>query len=303
MRLTLQSTLSTQSRVTALLLAFRPKTLTAALIPIVAGTALVSALGLRVQLWISICALLASVLIQIGTNLVNDAVDFKKGADNENRIGPQRITQAGFFSSSQVMLFGTIAFGLAIALGVPLVWQGGWPILTIGLVSVLCGYAYTAGPFPLAYRGLGEVFVILFFGLIAVMGLVYLHTLQWRIEAFVMGLQIGLHCTVLIAVNNLRDVAGDVKVHKRTLPVRFGVAFGRWEIAALVGLPFVFLLYWFLIDRPLAAFLPLAAVPLAVRLVRQVFATEPSPLYNSFLGQAAGLHLLFGFLLSVGLVL
>lgn len=292
--------MTSATQIKSILLAFRPKTLTAALVPCVAGTALVKAIGLSWDGWVLFYALMASFLIQIGTNLVNDAVDFKKGADTEKRIGPQRITQAGILTANQVMLLGSLCFLLAVLCGIPLVLKGGWVIVAIGVASVLMGYSYTAGPFPLAYLGLGDLFVILFFGLLAVTGIVFLNTGEWLAEAFVLGLQIGLHATVLIAINNLRDHSGDRLVNKRTLAVRFGVQFSRWEIAALTFLPFVLNLYWWFEGYKIAAMISMFALPLAVKITKNVFSTEPSPAYNKFLGQAAGLHLLFGLLIAIG---
>lgn len=292
--------MTSADRFKSVLLAFRPKTLTAALVPCVAGTALVKAIGLSWDGWVLFYALMASFLIQIGTNLVNDAVDFKKGADTEKRIGPQRITQAGILTAGQVMALGSLCFLLAVLCGVPLVLKGGSVIVAIGLASVLMGYAYTAGPFPLAYLGLGDLFVILFFGLLAVMGIVYLNTGVWMIEAFILGLQIGFHATVLIAINNLRDRNGDVLVNKKTLAVRFGVKVSRWEIAALCFLPFLLNVYWWAEGYRITAMLSMLALPLAVKVTKNVFSTEPSSAYNQFLGQAAGLHLVFGLLLALG---
>lgn len=292
--------MSSTVQIKSILLAFRPKTLTAALVPCVAGTALVKATGLPWDGWVLFYALMASFLIQIGTNLVNDAVDFKKGADTEKRIGPQRITQAGILTAGQVMALGTVCFALAILCGIPLVIKGGWVIVAIGIASVLMGYSYTAGPFPLAYLGLGDLFVILFFGLLAVMGIVFLNTGEWMIEAFILGLQIGLHATVLIAINNLRDRTGDVLVGKKTLAVRFGVKFSRAEIAALCFLPFLINLYWWFEGYKIAAMVSMLALPLAIKVTKNVYNTEPSPAYNQFLGQAAGLHLVFGLLIAVG---
>jgi 1,4-dihydroxy-2-naphthoate octaprenyltransferase len=289
------------SRFKSVVLAFRPKTLTAALVPCVAATALAHGYG-SAHLDIFIYALLAAFFIQIGTNLVNDAVDFKKGADTETRIGPQRITQAGILTHKQVMMLGTAFFGLAILCGIPLVLQGGWIIVVVGLVSVLTGYAYTAGPFPLAYLGLGDLFVVIFFGLVAVIGMFYLQTEMWSPDAIILGLQIGLHATVLIAINNLRDVEGDRLVHKKTLPVRFGVKFARFEIAFLALAPFLLCFYW-LWTFPMAAYLPAVTLPLAFKIIKNVFKTKPSAVYNKFLGQSAGLHLLFGLLTAVGLAL
>lgn len=201
------------------------------------------------------------------------------------------------------MALGSLCFVLAVVCGVPLVMKGGWVIVGIGLASVLMGYAYTAGPFPLAYLGLGDLFVILFFGLLAVMGVVFLNTGEWLIEAFILGLQIGLHATVLIAINNLRDRSGDVLVNKKTLAVRFGVRFSRWEIAALCFLPFLFNIYWWWEGYKIPALVSLLALPLAVKITKNVFSTEPSPAYNRFLGQAAGLHMAFGLLLAMGFAL
>lgn len=285
------------------LLAFRLKTLTAAIVPIVVATALVASKTNSVQWWISLFALLASLCIQIGTNLVNDAVDFKKGADTDSRLGPQRITQSGIFSARLVLIVASCFFLGAIALAIPLVLKGGTPIVFIGLVSILMGYSYTAGPFPLAYLGLGDIFVILFFGLIAVGGLAFLHEAQWSWNATISGLQIGLLCTVLIAINNLRDISGDLKVNKKTLPVRFGKTFARYEIAFLVFTPFLLNGYWFWIEKKWAALLPICIFPFGYKLVKLIFQTDPSPIYNEFLAKAAFLHLAFGVLFSIGILL
>lgn len=293
-------TMESTSLLKSILLSFRPKTLTAALVPCVAGTALVKAIGLAWQPWVLVLALTASFLIQIGTNLVNDAVDFKKGADTEKRIGPQRITQAGLLSPNQVMILASLCFALAIACGVPLVMQGGWVIVIIGLLSVAMGYSYTAGPFPLAYLGLGDLFVILFFGLLAVGGIFFLQTGEWSFESFWLGLQIGFHATVLIAINNLRDRTGDALVNKKTLAVRLGERFSRHEIAFLAFCPFVMNFYWWNQGFKLAAIFSLFALPLAIKVTKNIFTHEAGPLYNKFLGQAAGLHLFFGLLISLG---
>ena len=280
--------------------ALRPKTLTAALVPVLVATALVRAESHDIVWWVSVCALLSAVFIQIGTNLVNDALDFKKGADTGSRIGPQRVTQSGLLTSKQVMAGAGLCFFVAFLLGVPLVLKGGWPIVAIGTVSLLMGYAYTGGPFPLAYKGLGDLFVIVFFGLIAVMGTYFLHVGEVSSGAAIAGLQVGLLATVLIAINNLRDAPQDALVGKRTLAVRFGVLFSRVEILVLALAPFLISAYWFRQGQGLAAILPLCVFPLARRLVMGVFRTEPSAEYNRFLGMGAALHLLFGVFLAVG---
>jgi len=282
------------------LMAFRPKTLTACLVPIITATALVRALKLDLDIWVVVLSLFASFFIQIGTNLVNDAVDFKKGADTEKRIGPQRVTQSGLFTYKQVMAAAGICFMLAVLCGIPLVIKGGIPILVIGILSVLMGYAYTMGPIPLAYFGLGDLFVILFFGLVAVMGVFFLHTKEWDFQSFWLGLQIGFHATVLIAINNLRDADGDREVNKKTLAVRFGKSFARYEIAFLCLAPFVMNYYWWSYGLKAAALISLLALPLALLVSKNIFRTEPGSVYNKFLGQSALLHLLFGLLLSLG---
>jgi 1,4-dihydroxy-2-naphthoate octaprenyltransferase len=281
-------------------LASRPKTLTAALVPVMVGTALVYAMDYEVQWSLSIWALLGALFIQLATNFINDAMDFRKGADTEERIGPQRVTQSGVMTEKRVMGLAYVCFLLAILCGVPLVMAGGWVLVAIGLVSLLCAYAYTGGPYPLAYKGLGDVFVILFFGLVAVGGVFFLHTETYSWEAFVAGLQVGLLATVLLAVNNLRDVNQDRRVDKRTLAVRFGSRFARWQIAFLLLLTFALESFWALKGYTWTGVLPWLTLPLAFGLVRGVFNTEPSPVFNKFLARAAMIHLVFGFALSVG---
>ncbi len=291
------------SRVRAWVMAARPKTLTAGVVPIIVATALVKSQGWPVMWWISVCALLSSIFIQIGTNFVNDAIDFKKGADSETRIGPQRVTQSGLFTARQVLILAGVCFVIATAFGIPLVLQGGWPILLIGLASLALGYAYTGGPFPLAYLGLGDIFVILFFGVIAVTGTYYLHTSMVSWSAVVAGLQIGLLATVLIAVNNLRDAPEDALVNKKTLVVRFGINFARFEIIFLICAAMVLGVYWWQTGHPRAAILPLLTFPVARRLVVGVVREPPSPIYNRFLAMAALVHLIFGLALSFALAM
>ncbi len=284
------------------IMALRPKTLSAAVVPVIVGSALVKHEGLPVLWWVSVCALMASVFIQIGTNLVNDAIDFKKGADTANRIGPQRVTQSGLLTYKQVMIGAGLCFAIAFAFGIPLVIQGGWPIVVIGLASLVLGYAYTGGPFPLAYLGLGDLFVILFFGLIAVGGTFFLHTHALTVSALVAGLQVGCLATVLIAINNFRDSPEDGKVGKRTLAVRFGPQFARLEILILTAVPFLLGTYWARFGPLNAGLLPILGVPLARRILTGVFKNDPSPLYNKFLAMAGALQLIFGMGLALGLV-
>lgn len=286
------------------LLAARPKTLTAAVVPVVATTALAYSIKGEVLWWIAALALLASLFIQVGTNFVNDVVDFKKGTDSHDRLGPARVTHSRIFTESQVWRGAFVSFALATLCGLPLVIYGGWPILLIGLVSIFFGYAYTGGPFPLSYWGLGDIFVVLFFGLVPCLGLWYLFDgTYFSKEVMILGLQVGLHCAVLIAINNLRDIESDRRAGRRTWPVLFGAGWAKGEIFLLIWVPFVMASYWPSVLREWPAFLPFLALPLAVKLTINIFATAPSSTYNKFLGQAAALHLVFGLLTSVGLIL
>lgn len=284
-------------------LAIRPKTLTAAFVPVLVGSVLIYTSPFEVNWTLSVLALLGAFFIQVGTNLINDAVDFKKGADTHERLGPIRVTQSGLLSHKQVLLAGLISFALAVVFGLPLVMAGGWLILLIGLVSLICGYAYTAGPFPLAYKGLGEVFVVLFFGLVAVGGTFYLHSGHFSLGVVVSGLQIGFLSTVLIAINNLRDIETDRKANKLTLPVRFGKTFARVEIAVLLLLPFFLNYYWLVRGYVIAALLSSLMIPLAFKIFKSIWFNEPGTIYNSYLAQAAKLHLGFGLLFSLGILL
>jgi 1,4-dihydroxy-2-naphthoate octaprenyltransferase len=291
--------------VSAWLLAARPKTLTASLSPVLLGTGLAASFSPQpVSFLLAALALASALCIQVGTNLVNDAADFEKGADTSERLGPVRVTQSGLLHGRHVML-GAAAFFLAAALlGIPLIVAGGTPILVVGVLSLVAGYAYTAGPLPLAYLGLGEVFVLLFFGVAAVKGMAFVLTGQglspW---AEVAALQVGLQSSALLAVNNCRDIEGDLRAGKRTLAARFGLRFARTEIAALVAVPYLLGVAWVISGRPWAGFLPLATLPLAVRLVRGVWIEPPSRRFNRFLAQMALLQVLFCVLAAVGLVL
>ncbi len=283
--------------------AFRPKTLTAAIVPILAATALTAFHGIAIQAWIPLLAAACSVFIQIATNLVNDAADFRRGADTAERLGPRRVTQAGMISEKNVMLMAGVFFLAAIVCGLPLVLEGGVPILLIGLLSMVSGYAYTAGPFPLAYRGLGDFFVVIFFGVVAVTGLYFLLAKTWSTAALILGLQVGLHCAVLIAINNLRDIQGDARVGKKTLPVRFGKTFARYEILFLLSLPFFLNIYWMQTQALWAAALGFIVLPLALSIAWKVFTVEPNATYNRLLGQSAAVHFGFGLMTSLGLLL
>jgi 1,4-dihydroxy-2-naphthoate octaprenyltransferase len=291
------------SPIYSLWLTARPKTLSAAVIPVMVATALVHFEGHSVSPWISVFAVFSAIFIQVGTNFVNDALDFKKGADTETRLGEARAAQSGWFSPNKVLAMGIAFFGLALVLGIPLVLLGGWPILVVGLLSLLMGYGYTGGPFPLAYLGLGDLFVILFFGLVAVGGVYFLQTLSLNWAALVAGLQVGMLATVLIAINNLRDLDQDQLVGKKTFAVRVGPIWGRREVLFLLVLSFALNFFWLFKGATFAAVLPLLAIPHAYRLVSTLLNTQAGREYNRLLALGAFVHMLFGVMLSVGFLI
>lgn len=285
--------------------AARPKTLTAAVVPVVVGSVLGAQLapGGEFAWFVSFAALVSATAIQIGTNFFNDVIDFEKGADTAARIGPTRITQSGAAAPKVVYRAAVAMFIVALLFGVYLVWRGGAPILVIGLCSLLFGYAYTGGPFPLAYRGLGDLFVLLFFGVVAVGGMVFLHTGGWPAAALVAGVQIGALAVVLIAINNLRDRETDIAVNKRTLAVWLGERGAKVEIAGLLIAPFVVGVYWLTTPLSWAGILPLVLLPHALRVAREIWALKPSAELNRYLGKSAFIHLAFGILLTIGFIL
>ncbi len=248
-------------------LAARPKTLAAGAVPVLVGTALAYDVSSEID-WIAFgCALAGALLIQIGTNLVNDALDFHRGADNIERLGPLRVTQAGLLASDAVLRGAVVSFLLAALCGIPLIMRGGWPIVAIGLASIVAAWAYTGGPYPLAYNGLGEIFVMVFFGFIAAGGSFYVQRLTIDLPALLAGFACGSLAVVLLAVNNLRDVASDRLSSKKTLAVRFGERFARGEIGVMALAPFAalaaiaFLRDWHLLGG-------LVALPLAIVVIR-----------------------------------
>jgi 1,4-dihydroxy-2-naphthoate polyprenyltransferase len=280
------------------LLAARPKTLGAAIAPVLVGSALGWKLGGQFCVWLALAALGSCVCLQIATNLFNDAVDGLKGSDTRERLGPVRITAAGMMPARTVMRAAAGVLVLAILLAVPLLWYRGWPILAIGIPSLWFCYGYTGGPLPLAYRGLGELFVVLFFGLVAVTGSAFVQSGRWHLEAVIAGLQVGMLSTVLIAINNLRDIEEDTKTGKRTLAVRFGKTFARWEISLLVLASYAVLGFW--CGHAWVGWkLPLLSVPLAGFVLWAVWTRKPSPSYNRYLA-VAGMNLVaFALLLAL----
>ena len=267
------------------------------------GTALAAAQG-AMRLDVALFALASAGMIQIGTNLDDDHADFERGADTEERLGPARATQRGWLTSRQVLAGAVVSFVLAILLGLYLVAIAGWPVLVIGLVSVLCGVAYTGGPLPLAYHGLGDLFVWLFFGLVAVCGTFFIQVgaLSWGV--FLAANGVGALASAILVVNNLRDRPTDAKANKRTLAVRFGAKAARlqYTLMVLFGVLVVPMVGWLTGLGGVWWCLAAASLPLALREIRAIWRLEGAAL-NPHLGGAARLEMVYGVLLSVGIVL
>lgn len=286
------------------LLAARPKTLPAGLTPVLIGAALTQGAG-AFHLTAVLCAALGALLIQIGTNFANDYFDFVKGTDTEERIGPLRATQAGLVSPRTMLVATVLVFALSFLPGGYLVYRAGWPLLAIGVVSVACGVLYTGGPWPLGYLGLGDIFVLVFFGPVAVGGTYYVQALTLTPDVLVAGLIPGLFSTAILTVNNLRDADTDVRTGKKTLAVRFGKTFARWEYVVCMvlagGVIPVYLClhaggHWF-------ALAGCATLLLAVPLIRTVFTSENGEQLNDALAGTGKVLLLFSILFSIGWLL
>jgi 1,4-dihydroxy-2-naphthoate octaprenyltransferase len=283
--------------------AARPRTLSVSVAPVLVGTAVAHAHGAARALP-AFAALLGAVLIQIGTNLVNDLFDAQKGADAEDRIGPPRAVQMGWLSPAQVKTGAAFVFGAAAGVGLYLISVAGWPVALIGALSIAAAIAYTGGPWPLAYCGLGDVAVFLFFGFVAVCGTCYVQMLSLPGDAFAASTAIGALATAVLVVNNLRDVDTDRRAGKRTLAVRWGRGGARAEYAALLlgayGVP---LALWIGASAGAAVLLPLATLPRAARLLHIAWTREDGASLNAALESTARLSLLFALLFAAGLLL
>jgi 1,4-dihydroxy-2-naphthoate octaprenyltransferase len=277
-------------------LACRPKTLSVSLSPVLVGTAIAWHDSGQL-LWLPLlAAALGAGFIQIGTNLFNDVGDFLRGTDTPDRLGPRRATAEGWLSVGWVRTGAWTAFALAFFCGIYLVVHGGWPIVGIGLASLAAGWAYTGGPKPIAYGPLGEVFVFVFFGLVAVGGSYYLQTLGITPLTLVAASLVGLHAAAVITVNNYRDLDGDARSGKNTLAVQAGRPATRRIYRAEMLAPYALLP--FLADAlGWPAALPLLSLPLALGLVRRFHREAPGPVFNDILAATAGLQLLFAILL------
>lgn len=292
----------TMSPLQVWVLAARPKTLPAAVAPVIAGTAV--AYYEDGQHWVSaVLAILTALLLQVAANFANDALDFRKGADTGERLGPTRVTASGMISAEGVMRATAVTLALAVVTGLPLVFRGGWPILLLGVAAIVCAVAYTGGPFPLGYLGLGEVFVFIFFGLAAVAGTAYIQTGELTTLALAVSVPIGALAVGILIVNNLRDIETDRVAGKKTLAVRLGARNTRLEYGLMLVIagasPVVFWAVGWL-DWPVV--LTLLWWPYGVALWNQITARTGREL-NPTLGNTGRALLVYAVVISVALVL
>lgn len=283
-------------------LAARPWTLPASLAPIIVGSAVAWHEG-GFHFLTALMALLTALLLQIAANFANDAIDFKRGTDTEARVGPTRITSAGYVSYEGVMRATAIALGLAVLTGLYLVYRGGWPFLLLGLFAVVAAVAYTGGPFPISYLGLGEIFVFLFFGLIAVTGTAYLQTGEITALSLWASLIPGALIVGILIINNYRDLEGDRIANKRTVAVRIGRTYTRYEYGLMLVITAATpLVFWAVGWLEAWALVTLLGWPLLWMLWRQVN-TLTGPALNRTLGMTGRVAVAASVLFTIALVL
>ena len=295
--------MSVAQRAGAWFTAIRVPTLTASIGPVLVGTGMAEA-DFQARPLPAAAALAAAILIQIGTNLVNDYQDFRRGSDTEDRVGPTRVTQAGLLEPESVRRGAWVVFGTAFLLGIYLAWVGGWPIVVIGLAAIAAGYAYTAGPFPLAYNGLGDLFVLVFFGPVAVAGTYWVQVLDFRWDLVLAGVGIGALSTALLVVNNLRDRESDERAGKKTLAVLLGPWGARIQYLLLLlvaaAVPFMGVRVWGWSEWTMAA---AAALLLAGPALRRVFFPHRPEELNGALGVTARVTGAYAAVLALAFVL
>ena len=281
--------------------AARPHTLAAAFVPVFIGSIL-AARHASLNWAATLVALLCAFLIQIGTNFANDYFDYVKGADTDQRIGFERATASGHVSQQQMLKATILTMALAFACGLYLVWHAGWIVLGIGILCLICGVLYTGGPYPLGYNGLGDLFVFLFFGIVAVTTTYYVNTLEWSPASFWASIAVGALSTNILVVNNLRDVEQDGPAGKNTLGVLFGENVLRWEYVVMIILAFAILPhFYFRYDYNYLIFLPLITLPFVYLLIKQIW-TAPKHKLNPTLEQTAQFMTIFCVLFSIGIL-
>jgi 1,4-dihydroxy-2-naphthoate octaprenyltransferase len=285
------------------LMAARVRTLPAAVAPVLVGTSLAGFFGTFHPLRF-LAALIGAIFIQVGTNLSNDYSDARRGADAEDRLGPVRVTAGGLVPPSRVLVATYVSFGVAVLAGVYLIVVAGWQLLLVGAASILAGVLYTGGPRPYGYEGLGEVFVFLFFGIVAVAGSFFVQVRHLDWEAFALAVPVGLIAAAILVVNNVRDIDSDRRARKRTLAVRMGRARTRVMFAVTVYLAYVLApVTWIFGPITPWVLLPWLTLPMAAPIVRTVRSRVDGPSLNGALARTGMLQLVFCTLLSAGLLL
>ena len=282
--------------------AIRPRTLSIAATPVIVGSALAWADGSPPAWAVLLATLACALLIQVGTNLHNDVAEFERGTDRPDRVGPLRVTAAGWVQPASVRSAARASFGLALVLGLYLVVQGGWPILLAGLASLLAGWSYSGGARPISHTAWGEVFVLVFFGLVAVAGSHWLQHGDAYLDAWLCGATIGLPAAAVLLVNNFRDVENDLRSGRRTLAAHMEDVGSQRAYAAMVLLPFAMVALLALHGRP-GVLVAALAIPYAWSLLPRLRRSATGAQLNALLGATARLGLLLGVLLTVGVFL
>ncbi|PID61387.1 MAG: 1,4-dihydroxy-2-naphthoate polyprenyltransferase [Ignavibacteriae bacterium] len=283
------------------ILASRPKTLPAAFVPVFVGTSIVS-FETKVNIPAAMVALICALLIQIGTNFVNDLYDYLSGADTKKRKGPLRVLVSGLITVNEMKTAIVLVFSVTFFLGLYLVYISSWITLLIGLLSIFAGIAYTAGPYPLAYNGLGDVFVFLFFGIVGTVGTYYVQVVEFSMLAFWASIPVGALITNILVVNNYRDIEEDREAGKNTLAVKMGRKFTRYQYLTFMIISYLILFVVYVTYHDsLFVFLPLFSLPLAIKLIRMIFKYDGEKL-NKTLELTAKLSALYGILFAVGLL-
>jgi len=283
------------------ILASRLKTLPAAISPVLVGVSLAIHDG-EFKPFIAFMTLLAAVLIQIGANFANDVYDFLKGSDREDRLGPTRATQSGLIPPENMKKGMCLVFAMAICVGFYLASIGGWPIVWIGLASIASAIAYTGGPYPLGYHGWGDVFVFIFFGIIAVPGTYYLQSGIVSYDSILLGIPLGALSTAILIVNNLRDADTDIKSDKRTLAVRFGKPFVKIEYIVMMVIAFATPIYILQFWDEFSLYIILFLLPISIQHIQSLY-TKTGEALNEVLVDTAKFLFHFSLLLSIGLIL
>jgi 1,4-dihydroxy-2-naphthoate octaprenyltransferase len=283
------------------ILASRLKTLPAAISPVLVGVSLAIHDG-EFKPFIAFMTLLAAVLIQIGANFSNDVYDFLKGSDREDRLGPTRATQSGLIPPENMKKGMCLVFAMAICVGFYLASIGGWPIVWIGLASIASAIAYTGGPYPLGYHGWGDVFVFIFFGIIAVPGTYYLQSGIVSYDSILLGIPLGALSTAILIVNNLRDADTDIKSDKRTLAVRLGKPFVKIEYIVMMVIAFATPIYILQFWDEFSLYIILFLLPISIQHIQSLY-TKTGEALNEVLVDTAKFLFHFSLLLSIGLIL